>query len=325
MSSDLIESIVKGKVVMAPLAGFTNLAYRKICKEFGASLVYSEMVSAKGLIYDNKETLEYLKTEKKEHPLAIQLFGGNTSEMVRAAKIVFENNCCDILDINMGCPVKKVLKQEAGSFLLQYPDRIYEMVKAICSISPVPVSCKIRAGWDHNSINCVEVSKRIEEAGASLIAIHGRTKSDLYRGKCNLDYIKMVKESVSIPVIGNGDIKTLEDAINMINYTKCDAIMIGRGALGNPWLIKEISSYFKGIEYKNNVSVKDKKDMIKYHYFELKKLKGEYIALLEMRTMASYYVKSIPNSKQFKLALNNIKKEEEFLSLVDTLIGDYEN
>ncbi|MBO4666854.1 MAG: tRNA dihydrouridine synthase DusB [Bacilli bacterium] len=315
-----IKEILKGKVVLAPLAGYTNLAYRKIAKEFGASLVYSEMVSAKGLIYENDKTLEYLNTIPFERPLAIQIFGGDVEEMVKAAKIVLATGNADILDINMGCPVKKVLKQNAGSALLKEPDKVYEMVKRIVEISDIPVSVKIRAGWDHNSINCVEIAKLVEKAGASLITIHGRTKSDLYSGKVNLDYIKAVKEAVKIPVIGNGDIKSVEDAIKMIEYTKVDAIMVGRATLGNPWFIKELVNYFNGVEdYKVVPTRSEKIEMIKRHFEELKKIKDEHIAILEIRSLAVWYVKNLRNVKRFKLALNHVKTSEEFYELLKTI------
>ena len=315
-----IKEILKGKVVLAPMAGYTNIAYRKIAKEFGASLVYSEMVSAKGLIYENDKTLEYLNTIPFEHPLAIQIFGGDVEEMVKAARIVLSTHNADILDINMGCPVKKVLKQDAGSALLKDPNKIYEMVKRIVEISDIPVSVKIRAGWDHYSINCVEVAKKIEEAGASLIAIHGRTKSDLYSGHVNLDYIKMVKDAVSIPVIGNGDIKTVEDGVHMIVYTGCDAIMVGRATLGNPWFIGELVNYFNGNNtYTASPTRKEKIEMIKYHFEELKKIKDEHIAILEIRSLAAWYVKNLRNVKRFKLALNHVKTSEEFYELLKTI------
>ena len=320
-----IKEILKGKVVLAPMAGYTNIAYRKIAKEHGASLVYSEMVSAKGLIYENDKTLEYLNTIPFEHPLAIQIFGGDVEEMVRAARIVLSTHNADILDINMGCPVKKVLKQDAGSFLLKDPDKVYEMVNRIVEISDIPVSVKIRAGWDHYSINCVEVAKKIEEAGASLIAIHGRTKSDLYSGHVNLDYIKMVKDAVTIPVIGNGDIKTVDDAVRMIEYTGVDAIMVGRATLGNPWFIQELSNYFNGVEnYKVEPTRQEKIKMIKYHFEELKKIKDEHIAILEIRSLAAWYVKNLRNVKRFKLALNHVKTSKEFYELLKTIeVEDY--
>lgn len=318
----LVKEYIKDKIVIAPLAGYTNLAFRKIVKEMGASLVYTEMVSAKGLIYENEKTFEYLKTTPFEHPLAVQIFGGDIEEMKKAAEIVFKEGCADILDINMGCPVKKVLKQEAGSKMLLDVDKIYQMVKALVDISPIPVSCKIRAGWDHQSINCVEVAKAIEKAGASLITIHGRTRSDLYGGKVNLDFIKMVKDAVSIPVIGNGDIKSIDDAKRMLEYTNCDAVMIGRGSLGDPWLVRDLVDYFKGETLKNKPTIDDRIAMMKYHFEELKKIKAEYIAILEMRSLAAWYVRSVPRNKQFKLALNKITTSKEFYELLDTLKKD---
>lgn len=315
-----IKEILKGKVVLAPLAGYTNIAYRKIAKTMGACLVYSEMVSAKGLIYENDKTMEYLNTIPLEHPIAIQIFGGDPDELVKAARIVVDSGNADIIDINMGCPVKKVLKQDAGSALLKDPNKIYEIVKRIVEISNVPVSVKIRAGWDHDSINCVEVAKMAEKAGASLITIHGRTKSDLYSGKVNLDYIKMVKDSVNIPVIGNGDIKTVEDAIKMIEYTGCDAIMVGRATLGNPWFIRELVNYFNGIpDYQVDPTRKERIEMIKYHFEELKKIKDEHIAILEIRSLAAWYVKGLRNVKRFKLALNKVKTSTEFYDLLKTI------
>ena len=319
---NLVKEYIKDKIVIAPLAGYTNLAFRKIAKEMGASLVYTEMVSAKGLIYENEKTFEYLKTIPFEHPLAVQIFGGDIDEMKKAAEIVFKEGCADILDINMGCPVKKVLKQEAGSKMLLDVNKIYEMVKTLVDISPIPVSCKIRAGWDHQNINCVEIAKAIEKAGASLITIHGRTRSDLYGGKVNLDFIKMVKDAVKIPVIGNGDIKSIDDAVKMLNYTNCDAVMIGRGSLGDPWLVRDLVDYFKGKSLKNKPTIDERIEMMKYHFEELKKIKPEYIAILEMRSLAAWYVRSVPRNKPFKLALNKISTSKEFYELLDTLKRD---
>ena len=314
-----IKSLINGKVIIAPLAGYTNLAYRSIMKDFGASLVYTEMVSCKGLIFDNKQTFDYIITNDHEKPVAIQLFGGEIDDLVKATKIVCEKSTPSIIDINMGCPIKKVLKQDAGSALLSDVDKIYNMVKAVVEVSTVPVSVKIRAGIDHNNINCVEVAKAIEKAGASLITIHGRTKSDLYHGFVNLDYIKMVKEAVKIPVIGNGDIKSIEDAVEMLTYTGCDYIMVGRAAVGNPWLIRNLVNYFDESDDRVYPCAKERLDMIRYHYYELRKIKCEKIAILEMRSMASWYMKSINNVKSYKIRLNNINDEKSFMALIDEL------
>ncbi len=315
---------IDGKVIIAPLAGYTNIVFRKIMKSFGASLVYTEMVSAKGLIYDNDRTWDYCEIEDIERPVVLQLFGGNIDDMVKATKMVCEKCNPDIIDINMGCPVKKVLKQDAGSKLLQDSEKIYQMVKEVVNVSTVPVSVKIRTGWDHQSINCVEIAKKIEAAGASMIAIHGRTKSDLYSGKVDLDAIKSVKEAVSIPVIGNGDVKSVEDAVKMIEYTNVDAIMIGRGVLGNPWLIRDINDFYANVE-KKFVSANEKIMLMKYHFEELVKLRGEKLAVLEMRTMAAWYVKGLKNCKEFKIKLTNITTSKEFLELVNNLYEEKNN
>lgn len=314
-----IKSLIDGKVIIAPLAGYTNLAYRSIMKDFGACLVYTEMVSAKGLIFDNKQTFDYILTNDHEKPVAIQLFGGDIDDLVKATKIVCEKSTPSLIDINMGCPIKKVLKQDAGSALLENPDKIYEMVRRVVEVSTVPVSVKIRAGVDHSHINCVEVAKKIEEAGASLIAIHGRTKSDLYHGTVNLDYIKMVKDAVRIPVIGNGDIKTIEDAQKMLDYTGCDYVMIGRSTLGNPWFIRNLVNYFDNSSERLFPTTKERLDMVRYHYKELKKIKCEKIAILEMRSMASWYMKSINNIKSYRIKLNNVNTEKEFLDMIDEI------
>lgn len=319
------EIILKNKIVMAPLAGYTNLAYRKIIKEMGASLVFSEMISARGLIYDNDRTWELTEVNDKEHPIAIQIFGGETIDLVNAAKMLDEKSNCDIIDINMGCPVKKVLKAEAGSKIITNVDKVYEMVHEVVKNVNKLVSVKIRAGWDHSSINCVEVSKAIEKAGASLITIHGRTKSDMYSGSCNLDYIKAVKESVSIPVIGNGDIKSIDDAKRMLEYTNVDGIMVGRATFGNPWIIKDLVDYFNDGTINQEPTFKEKIEMMKYHFNLLLKIKIEKLAVLEMRTLASWYVKGFKRAKEFKAKLVVVKTKEEMDKLFKELEEQYEN
>lgn len=307
---------LSGKVVLAPLAGYTNKAYRKIMKEAGASLVYSEMISAKGLLYENEKTREMLATDEFEHPVGLQLFGSDPLEMAKAAQILDKETNCDIIDINMGCPVRKVLKACSGSYLLQSLDLIYEIVSYVVQTVDKPVTVKFRAGWDHQHINCVEVAQTLEKAGASAITIHGRTKSDLYSGHVNLDYIKMVKDSVKIPVIGNGDIKSLDDALQMFAYTNVDAIAIGRGSLGNPWLIEEIDSYFKNKQFIPPTR-DDKVKMLIRHFQDLIALKGEKLAVLEMRGLASQYVKGFSYAKEFKQKLVYIQSKSEFFDLID--------
>lgn len=314
-----VVDIIKNKVIIAPLAGYTNLAYRKIMKDFDAGLVYTEMVSAKGLIYGNEQTFDYIKTNDYEKPIAIQLFGGEVEDMVSATKIVCLNSSPDIIDINMGCPIKKATKQGAGSVLLYDTEKIYRMVKEVVKVSSVPVSVKIRAGINHDRINCIEVAKAIENAGASLICVHGRTISDMFTGSVNLDFIKMVKDNVSIPVIGNGDIKSVEDAERMIKYTGCDYVMVGRGSMGNPWLIRNINKKLCGKESYDEPSSLDRVNMVINHYFELKKIKGEKIAVLEMRSMASFYLKSIDNIKKYRIMINDVKDEESLIKLLEEI------
>ncbi|MGD9761163.1 MAG: tRNA dihydrouridine synthase DusB, partial [Candidatus Izemoplasmatales bacterium] len=236
-------------VFVAPMAGVTDLAYRLILKEFGAGLIYTEMISDKGLLFENKKTHNMIEIFDYEKPIALQIFGSEVETMVEAAKLIDRESNCDIIDINMGCPVPKVTKAGSGSKLMTTPDLAFDIVKSIVDNVKKPVSVKFRSGWDHNNKNAVEFAKLMEKAGVSLIAVHGRTRTDLYSGKADLDIIKAVKESVKIPVIGNGDIKTPEDAEFMIKYTGCDGVMIGRGLLGNPWLIKQTIDYFQTGSY----------------------------------------------------------------------------
>lgn len=306
---------LKGKVICAPMAGITNLVYRKIAKEFGASLVYTEMVSDKALCFNSENTYKMIEIDKDERPVSLQLFGGEKEYLVKATKIINETEA-DILDINMGCPVPKVIKSQAGSFWLKDLNDSKEKIKAIVEASTKPVTAKIRIGWDDSSINVVETAKMLEEAGVSAIAVHGRTKSQLYSGKAKLEYIKMVKENVSIPVIGNGDIRTIDDAIKMLEETKCDAIMIGRGALGNPWLFQQINHYLEtGIRLENPTCF-EKIDLCVRHAKELCKIKEEKTAIKEMRTHACYYVKGMHNSTNLKNEINKIDTYNEFENLM---------
>ena len=266
---------IKNQVVLAPMAGVCNSAYRKICKEMGCGLVYAEMVSDKAITFSNKKTLDMLYMEEEERPLTQQIFGSDKDSFVEAAKYIYENMKPDIIDINMGCPVPKVaVRAQAGSALLKNPEKIYDIVKAVVEAVPIPVTVKIRSGWDSNHINAVEVAKIIEKAGASAICVHPRTRSQGYSGKADWNIIKQVKDAVAIPVIGNGDIKTPEDAKNMLDSTGCDAVMIGRGVLGNPWLIKNTINYLENKPL-IDVSVSDRVDMCLKHLSYLEELKND--------------------------------------------------
>ena len=304
---------IKNRIVFAPMAGISNESYRYIIKSMGAGLIYSEMVSDKGIVYNSKKTLDLLKINEYERPISIQIFGSDIESFVKAAKYVNDNIKPDILDINMGCPVPKVaLKSQAGSGLLKNPQKIYEIVSEIVKNVDIPVSVKIRSGWDKNSINCVEVAKLIEKAGASAIAIHPRTREQGYSGKADWNLIKQVKESVSIPVIGNGDIQTIYDAKKMIDETGCDAIMIARATIGNPWFIKECVEYIENNKEIEKPSYKDRIDMIVKHYNLIEKNEGERKALLDIKTHALAYLKYIPGSKELKNELAMSKTKEEF-------------
>ncbi len=307
------------KFILAPMAGITNEAFRIICKEYGASFVVGEMVSDKAICFKNKKTINMVKVNDLEHPVAIQLFGSDVESMVYGAKFIDEYSNADIIDINMGCPVNKVIKSGAGSALLKDPDKIYDIVSSIVKAVKKPVTVKIRAGWDMNSINCVEVAKIIEKAGAKAITIHARTRSQLYSGKANLDYIKAVKEAVSIPVIGNGDVTDIESAKHMLEYTGCDAVAIARGALGNPFIFRELNAYFydnKIIEKPTNQEIFD---TIKKHYEYLLKIKDEHLALLEMRTHISCYIKGMKGSSRIKDFIN----KQTDINVVMKTLEDY--
>ena len=307
-----------GQVILAPMAGVCNSAFRKICKEMGCALVCAEMVSDKGMIYNSKKTKDMLYFEETERPISQQIFGSDLKTFTEAAKMVYEIMKPDIIDINMGCPVPKVaVRSQAGSALLKNPDLIYDIVSSVVKSVPVPVTVKIRSGWDANSINAVEVAKICEKAGASAITVHPRTRSQLYSGKADLDIIKKVKEAVSIPVIGNGDITDIDSAKHMLEYTKCDAIMIGRGVLGNPWLIKEIDTYLKTNTIIDKPTYEEKIDMCYKHLNYLLKIKNEHVAVLEMRSHIAWYIKGMPYHKEIKNLIFKAQNKEEITEILD--------
>ena len=309
---------IKNRVIFAPMAGISNSAYRTIIKEMGAGLVYAEMVSDKAISYGSKKTIDMLYMTEYERPISQQIFGSDKESFITAAKFIYETMKPDIIDINMGCPVPKVaISSQAGSALLKNPDKVYEIVKAVVDSVPIPVTVKIRSGWDFNSINAKEIALKCEEAGASAIAVHARTRSQGYSGKADWNIIKEVKETVKIPVIGNGDIFSCYDAKKMIEETNCDFVMIGRGSLGNPWLIKECVDYLEyGIEPKE-VTFSEKIDMIKKHLELLRKTKNDKLALLEIRTHIAYYLKGLKNSSEIKNMIFKTKTFEEIENILD--------
>lgn len=311
---------IKNRIVFAPMAGISNESFRSIIKSMGAGLIYSEMVSNMGIIYNSKNTINMLKINDDERPISIQIFGSDVDSFVKASKYVCENVKPDIIDINMGCPVPKVaLKSQAGSGLLKNPQKIYEIVSAVVNSVNVPITVKIRAGWNNSTINCVEVAKLIEKAGASAIAIHPRTREQGYSGKADWSLIKEVKENVNIPVIGNGDITTIYDAKRMLEETGCDAIMIGRATIGNPWFIHECIEYIENNNIIDEPTNKERIDMMVYHYELIKKNEGDKKAILDIKTHALAYLKYIPQSKQLKTEIALCKTEDEFYSCVNKI------
>ena len=284
---------ISNQIVFAPMAGVSNISYRQIIKEMGAGLIYSEMISTLGIKYNGKKTIDLINFEESERPISIQIFGSDIDSFVEAAKYIEKEFHPDIIDINMGCPVPKVaVKSQAGSALLKNPDKIAEIIRAIKKEINTPLTIKIRSGWDDKSINAVEVAKKAEEAGIDAIAIH----------------------------IGNGDVVSGEDAKRMLEYTGCDAVMIGRATLGNPWIIKEAVEYLETGKAPNKPGAMDKINMIKRHYSLLKKYTNEKSALLEIRTHALWYLKGIEGVKEYKNKLVQTKTEEEFMSVIDEII-----
>ena len=305
---------IKHPIIMAPMAGITNVAYRRLVKEFGAGLVVSEMVSDKALCYGNQKTIDMLAVGEDEHPMSMQIFGGEVETMVKAAKFVEEHSDCDIIDINMGCPVNKVIKAQAGSFLMKDIDYAKELVSNIIQNVNKPVTVKMRLGFDTNHINCVEMAKAMESIGVSAVAVHGRTRNQMYEGKADWSYIKQVKEAVSIPVIGNGDVRSVEDFHRMMNETGCDAVMLGRGIVGNPFLIQECVDSITG--QKHEFSMEDRIEICMDHAKGLADTKGEKVAIREMRGLASWYLKGLPSSRIFKNEMSQMNTLEDLENIL---------
>ncbi len=303
-------------ILLAPMAGITDLPFRIICKKYGeVGLVCNEMVSSRAICYKDDKTLKMLKKGENEYPISMQIFGSDPEFMGESAKFISEFS--DIVDVNMGCPAPKVVKGGDGSKLLLNLDLIKDILKEVIKNSNKPVTVKIRKGWDDENIVAVDVAKIIEEAGASAVIVHGRTRQEFYSGKVDLDIIKKVKESVKIPVIGNGDIKSEEDALKMFEETGVDGIMIGRGCLGNPWIFKKIKYFLETGEKMANISIAEKLNVIKEHFDLLLKEKGEYTATREIRKHISWYIKGLPGASSIRDKINKVENEKDFCSIIN--------
>lgn len=313
---------IENKVILAPMAGVSNSPFRILSRQYGAGVVFAEMVSDKGLLHKNEKTRKLLYMTDIEKPMAQQIFGSDLETMVEAALYIDKHSNCDIIDINMGCPVPKVaIKAQAGASLMKNPDLIYDIVKSIKEKVSKPVTVKIRSGWDFDSVNAVEVAKRIEAAGADAITVHARTRSQGYSGKADLDVIKAVKEHVSIPVIGNGDVVDGPSAKFMLDYTTCDAVMIGRAALGNPWIFREINAYLNQGVTLERPSHEEIREMMIRHMDSLIELKGEHVALLEMRSHGPWYLKGIEHASTLRKQLATSKSREEFVRYINAFFS----
>mgnify|MGYP003740035539 CR=1 FL=1 len=291
---------MSNNVVLAPMAGVCNPAFRLIAKEFGCGLVCAEMVSDKAILHGNKRTLEMLYVDEREKPLSLQIFGGDKESLVEAVKFVDRNTNADIIDINMGCPVPKVTKCDAGARWLLDPNKIYEMVSYAVDAARKPVTVKMRIGWDDEHIYAVENAQAVERAGGAAVSVHGRTREQLYTGRANWDIIRDVKQAVSIPVIGNGDVFTPEDAERMLRHTGVDGVMIGRGALGNPWMLYRTVHYLTTGEMLPEPSPAEKVRIAMLHLDRLIRLKGEAQAVREMRKHLAWYLKGLPDAARVK-------------------------
>lgn len=303
-------------LILAPMAGVTDLPFRLLCKEQGAGLLCMEMISAKAILYKNKNTQSLLAIDEREKPVSLQLFGSDPDIMAQIAKEI-EDRPYDILDINMGCPVPKIVNNGEGSALMKNPKLVGEIIEKVVKATKKPVTVKFRKGFDDEHINAVEIAKIAESSGAAAVAVHGRTREQYYSGKADWDIIRQVKEAVSIPVIGNGDLLTAEDVIAMKEQTNCDGFMIARGAQGNPWIFKQIVHYFETGEHLAKPSLEEVADMILRHGKMMIDFKGEYTGVREMRKHAAWYTAGYHNSSKLRVKFNSVESYEDMQELLD--------
>lgn len=311
---------IPNRLVVAPMAGVTNPAFRIICKEFGAGLVVCEMISDRGIMYKNKKTLDMMFVDPKEHPMSIQIFGGTKETLVEAAKFVDQKTSADIIDINMGCPVNKVVKTDAGAKWLLDPDKVYEMVSYVTDAVKKPVTVKMRIGWDSDHIYAVKNALAAEKAGASAIAMHGRTRKQMYQGHSDWNVLKEVASNLTIPFMGNGDVVTPQDAKTMLEDVGADAVMIGRAVEGNPWMLTQTKHYLETGEMLPEPSVESKIATAKEHLHRLVGVKGENVGPREFRGQAAYYLKGISHSARTRAALNSSDTEQAMIDIFDKFL-----
>ncbi|WP_125982603.1 tRNA dihydrouridine synthase DusB [Loigolactobacillus iwatensis] len=310
---------IPNQVVVAPMAGITNAAFRLTCREFGAGLVVCEMISDRGIMHHNAKTMSMLFVDPNEHPVSVQIFGGTKETLVAAAEFVDQHTTADIIDINMGCPVNKVVKTDAGAKWLLDPNKVYEMVAAVTAAVSKPVTVKMRTGWDEDHIFAVENAVAAQKAGASALAMHGRTRKQMYTGHADWNILKDVRDHLTIPFMGNGDVRTPEDAKRMLDEVGATAVMIGRAALGNPWILKRTNEYLRDGVLLPEPTPREKIQTAKLHLDRLVELKGEKIGVHEFRTSSAYYLKGIPRAAKTKVAVNKAETEQE----VDTIFDDF--
>ncbi|MFL6558491.1 MAG: tRNA dihydrouridine synthase DusB [Bacillus sp. (in: firmicutes)] len=315
---------MKNPVVLAPMAGVCNSAFRLTVKEFGAGLVCAEMVSDKGIVNKNEKTMNMLYIDEREKPLSLQIFGGERKTLVEAAKFVDQNTNADIIDINMGCPVPKITKCDAGAKWLLDPNKIYEMVSAVVAEVEKPVTVKMRMGWDEEHIFAVKNAQAVERAGGKAVSLHGRTRVQMYEGKANWDIIREVKQNLNIPLIGNGDVQTPQDAKRMLEETGVDGVMIGRAALGDPWMIYRTVQYLESGILMPQPTVREKIDVCILHLDRLIALKNENIAVREMRKHAAWYLKGVRGNAKVRNAINECETRDHLVTLLNDLVREAE-
>ena len=307
---------IENCLALGPMAGVTDLPFRLLCKEMGCNMLYTEMVSAKAILYKNKNTKELLNIDKNEHPVGVQLFGSDPDIMAQIAAQVEEGEC-DFIDINMGCPVPKIVNNGEGSALLKQPKLVEEILTKMVKAVNKPVTVKIRKGFENGTVYAVEIAKIAESCGVSAIAVHGRTREQYYSGKADWDVIKDVKKAVKIPVIGNGDIFSAEDAKAMKEYTGCDGLMVARGARGNPWIFREIKEYLENGNVIDKPTINDIREMIISHAKMLVDYKGEYTGIREMRKHIAWYTAGLPHSAELRRMCNQIETMENLIETVN--------